>query len=129
MSETWFYSDPHFFHEKIIEYCNRPFDNVKQMNEAILENLNAVIKPKDFVYCLGDVFYWRIAFARMEAMFRLMPGRKFLIIGNHDKMHQMKKLPWEWICQQKEIRVKRQRIFLNHYAMRTWNHAFKGSWN
>jgi len=41
MANVWFTADFHFGHKNIIRYCDRPFASVEQMNEIILERLNA----------------------------------------------------------------------------------------
>ena len=43
-SEVFFTSDTHFDHFNIIEYCDRPFTNVKAMNEHIITNWNKTVK-------------------------------------------------------------------------------------
>ena len=52
---TWIISDLHFDHDEVIQYCNRPFTNVDEMNETILENWNKTIKKNDSVFFLGDL--------------------------------------------------------------------------
>ena len=52
---TWFTSDPHFGHANIIRFCDRPFDDVQAMNDALVHRWNAVVQPEDTVYVLGDV--------------------------------------------------------------------------
>lgn len=83
--DVWVTSDTHFYHDNIITYCKRPFDNSAQMNECLLENWNSVVKPGDIVYHLGDVLMGgqaaRDDFPKFWAKFH---GKKRLIVGNHD---------------------------------------------
>lgn len=79
MRDIWIVSDTHFGHENIIKYCSRPFKNAAEMDEVMIERWNAVVKPDDSVYHLGDVF--------MSTGWKHLPrlmGRKRLILGNHD---------------------------------------------
>lgn len=82
--DMWFSSDPHFFHENIIRFCHRPFHTVSEMNEALVENHNALVKPSDHWYCLGDVTMLRDNQGRGLNILRRMNGHKRLILGNHD---------------------------------------------
>lgn len=53
-------SDLHLDHKNIIKYCNRPFSSVEEMNGAIIDNWNEVVKESDFVYLVGDLaFGWK----------------------------------------------------------------------
>jgi calcineurin-like phosphoesterase family protein len=52
------------------------------MDEIIIQNFNAVIKPQDKVYHLGDV-----CFRSVERLHKIMPrlmGKWRLLLGNHD---------------------------------------------
>jgi calcineurin-like phosphoesterase family protein len=82
----YFTSDPHFSHENILKYCNRPFRDSKEMDYVLLKNLS-IIQPEDTLYCLGDFsmrgedhYKW---FAGTLAR---IAGRKILILGNHDRL-------------------------------------------
>ena len=84
VNKIWFSSDHHFFHNNIIKYCNRPFETVEEMNEALVKNWNSVVGPDDHVYHLGD-----FCFGNVEKWnWCLEPGRLnghiHLILGNHD---------------------------------------------
>ena len=39
---VWFTSDTHFGHAKIIEYCDRPFANVQEMNKKLINRYDKV---------------------------------------------------------------------------------------
>jgi calcineurin-like phosphoesterase family protein len=73
-------SDPHFSHENIIKYCNRPFQHAEEMDEFMVDRWNAVVSPTDHVYVLGDVAMRR---QHLHIVSRLQ-GKKRLIFGNHD---------------------------------------------
>jgi len=76
-------ADTHFDHKNIIEYCNRPFDSVEEMNQAIINNWNSTVSEKDLIFHLGD-FAFCNADRRRELADRLK-GNIVLIKGNHDK--------------------------------------------
>lgn len=84
MHEKWFISDTHWFHANIIKFCNRPFANVDEMNQAMVDNWNRVVSKKDFVYHLGDVFIGGNDKLRNELLYSLN-GHLRLIVGNHDE--------------------------------------------
>ena len=82
MSDIWVTSDTHFGHENIIRYSQRPFHNVWEMDECMIERWNAVVKPGDKVYHLGDV--WMGKGEEAYKNLRRLNGKKRLILGNHD---------------------------------------------
>lgn len=82
-SRTWFTSDTHFGHQNIIRYCDRPFSNTDEMDEAIIANWNEVVAPEDTVYHLGDVALGAIA-ESLPKVARLN-GYKICVLGNHDR--------------------------------------------
>lgn len=52
---TFFTADTHFSHARIIELCNRPFADIEEMDEEILERINSTVTEKDRLVILGDV--------------------------------------------------------------------------
>lgn len=81
----WYISDIHFWHRNVIQYCNRPWTTVEEMNQGIVDNINALVKPEDEVYCFGDFsLNWQGAEMR-----KYLNGTWYLCPGNHDKCHSV----------------------------------------
>lgn len=121
----FFTSDTHFGHKNIIHHCARPFGSVEEMDDKLIENWNARVRPDDDVWHLGD-FCFRNA-KNAETYLLRLNGRKHLVWGNHDP-DKVRTLP-HWASSQPyaEIKINRQRIVLFHYAMRVWNQSHRGS--
>ena len=84
MPNTWFTADFHLGHANIIRYCSRPFANVEEMDQTIVERLNASVKPNDVLYFLGD--FCLGSQTRVRAYRRRIRCNKiFAVPGNHDK--------------------------------------------
>lgn len=86
MSDVFLISDTHFGHKGMCEFLNhdgskvRPWDNPNDMDKALIENWNSVVKSNDKVYHLGDVAIPKRHISIMEQL----NGKKILIKGNHD---------------------------------------------
>ncbi len=72
-------SDLHLGHARIIEYANRPFASVREMNDAIIMRWNNTVNRDAIVYLHGD-----IAFGPSVELVKELNGRIRLIMGNHD---------------------------------------------
>lgn len=80
--KTYFIADTHFNHSNIIKYCDRPFTGVQDMNTAIIEEWNNVVKKDDIVYHLGDFAFAN--FKEVSDFRQQLNGKIFLVLGNHD---------------------------------------------
>ena len=76
-------ADTHFGHSNIIEYENRPFSSVQEMDEYLIKLWNSIVKNDDLVYVLGDFTLSR-RMNVIKELIRQLQGRKILIMGNHD---------------------------------------------
>ena len=81
-SKVYFTSDTHFYHSNIIGFCKRPFKNVEDMNETLIENWNRVVSQDDIVFhlgdfCMGGSHEWTKILNRLN-------GKIYLTLGNHD---------------------------------------------
>lgn len=120
----WFTSDTHFGHKNIIKYSNRPYRDIDEMNRALIANWQEQVHWDDEVYHLGDFSF--LPKDKAQNILDQLPGRKHLILGNHDKgVNQLR--GWEWIRQYHELHVGKQMIVMSHYAMRVFNKVHRGA--
>jgi calcineurin-like phosphoesterase family protein len=82
--KVFFTSDQHYWHKNVIEYCNRPFSSIEEMNETLIANHNSVVGKEDKVYHLGDFSLSRAAVPQIVPR---LNGKHTLIMGNHDHCH------------------------------------------
>ena len=82
MSEIFLTSDTHFCHAQEFVYKVRGFNSIEEMNEAIVERWNSVVKPDDMIFHLGDMMLNNDQ-QGMELMKRLN-GWISIVWGNHD---------------------------------------------
>lgn len=80
---TFFIADTHFFHANIIEYENRPFKSVEEMNAFMIKSWNKVITNNDRVFLLGDFAFGNKQ--KQKDIAQKLNGYKILITGNHDQ--------------------------------------------
>lgn len=115
----WFTSDPHFFHKNVIGHCNRPFQNLTEMHEALIKNWNDRVKDGEYVYVLGDFSFANPTLTK-KVMDRLK-GYKILIKGNHDwPAHKAILAGFDEVHENIFIDLvaqggKKQRVYLSHF--------------
>ena len=83
--DIWFSSDLHFYHKNVQKFCpeTRSNGSLEEMNELIIQAHNAVVKPGDVFYHMGD-FSFGTYDQTLEVLTR-MNGIKKFYRGNHDQ--------------------------------------------
>lgn len=76
-------ADTHFGDENIRLYEERPFPDTETMDCEIIRRWNETVDEDDLVYHLGD--FCSQGEQRCRELTAQLKGRKFLIIGNHDR--------------------------------------------
>lgn len=87
-NDVYFIGDIHLDHNNIIKYCHRPFSNVVEMNNTIINNWNQTVGTNDKVYFLGDYtgpLSRRIYYEKLRYWTERLKGNKISILGNHDR--------------------------------------------
>lgn len=130
-----FTADTHHLHKNIIELSHRPFSDVEEMTEQLIEKHNKVVEPCDVFFHLGDfaISYGKRDAGKIDEILSRMNGQKWLITGNHDRDEVTKNPRWHKVTPYHELKLDlggehKQRIVLCHYAMRVWNQSHRGAW-
>lgn len=120
MTGTWFTSDTHFLHRLVAEL--RGFATPEEHDEAVIGRWNAVVRPGDLVWHLGDAGLGNEA--RVLALAARLNGVKHLIAGNHDpcwpghrdsRRHQRRWLGvFESVQAYARIRIEGRPVLLSH---------------
>lgn len=77
-----FWSDQHFWHKNVIEYCNRPFASVEDMTNFLVSQYIENVNESDCVVFGGDLSFKGVT--NIVELFANLPGYKIGICGNHD---------------------------------------------
>jgi calcineurin-like phosphoesterase family protein len=86
------------------------------------------VKADDDLWIIGDFAYGPASKAPgyAEKIFKALPGRKHLVVGNHDD-ERTKKLPWASVQDMAVFDDEGRRVVLCHYPMITWDGARRGA--
>ena len=153
--EVFFSSDLHIGHNNIIKYCPARWqflsefernilengssneakimrvdqESVDRMNEAIIDNINAVVDKSNALCMLGDVGWFKHRSQVVEFFDRINCKRIYLVVGNHDNLQLFPHNTFAGIYDQKVINVDGTFVQLNHYAMLRWDQSHRGSYH
>lgn len=128
--KIWFTSDLHLGHRNVIRFCNRPWENEKEMGKALIEKWNNTVGDNDIVFVLGDAFWFNDSHSIKKVLGQLKGKDIYILPGNHDdfahyyrvddtRIHLCTDIMVVWITG--ENQPKRE-VWLSHYPMMTWPH-------
>lgn len=125
-------SDTHYLHKAIIWMEERPFKDIEEMNQTLVDNWNSVVSDDSIVFFTGDVSYKGSQKALIHIL-NSLKGKIHLILGNHDKPNILSRSGrFETISDMLDIRLKDgdnvQSITNIHYPMISWRNSGNGSW-
>lgn len=110
----WFYSDPHFGHKRICELAYRPFASAEEMNAELVRRYQESVRSSDLVLWCGDCFF--TSFEESKKILSSLPGRKALVIGNHDRSAaRMAAMGFEIVVSELQLRVGDHPVRVSHY--------------
>lgn len=117
---TYLTADHHFGHTNIIEYCNRPYRDAREMDEKLIENWNSIVGRDDTVIHLGD-FAFTVKQQVLNNLFSRLRGNIIIIAGNHDNPRRLRKVPNLQIWQAGLHTIDGRRYYLDHYPKDNWD--------
>ena len=116
-------SDYHIGHSNALRFDSRPFSSLDEMHERIILNWNNTVNDGDEVYILGD-FAWKND-AGLEVL-KQLKGRKYLILGNHDRLNAELTGQFVWVKEMEIVRDGENQVVLCHYPIAHWINADYG---
>jgi calcineurin-like phosphoesterase family protein len=122
--DTWYTGDQHNGHELLMKM--RGFTTMRQMEDCLIDNHNAVVKKHDRVIHLGD-FAHRCDPKRKRIILGALNGSHFLVIGNHDDADT---LSMKFAGEPKQMLLitdSGTRVCAMHYAMRVFPGQHRGA--
>lgn len=136
----WFTSDTHFSHKNIQRFCptTRLGKDIEEHDEILIRNWNAVVKPNDRVYHLGDIS-WGNADHASKLWARLM-GNVYVIWGNHDNVYKnnaklRERFTWHGDYKEVDLPVPAHcgkgthKVCLFHFPIYEWNRMHHGAFH
>lgn len=134
--KVWFTSDLHFHHRNICKYCNRPYNSLEEMHEALITNWNSVVKENDTVFLLGDMGF--CGYEKLKELLSRLNGNIILVTGNHDAPSVVQHLLDDGIlfaasnlCSitiTGDDECPNQQLTLCHFPMIDWYDKERGAW-
>lgn len=122
----FFTSDLHLNHNNILKYEQRPYRDIEDMNQSLIDNWNKKVSRNDTVYVLGDFCFTKTV-SETENFLSQLNGHKILIKGNHDHSSVYKAKGWDKIVEYLELTIDNNLICLFHYPIAVWNQKHHGS--
>ncbi|MBO7211796.1 MAG: metallophosphoesterase [Methanobrevibacter sp.] len=126
-TNVFFTSDLHFYHENIIRYCKRPFKTIDEMNQSLIDNWNKTVPKDGIVFILGDFCFGQRTV--WNSLLKQLNGKKYLIIGNHDRLSQIDYQSFEMCVDLLSIKIQKTSFVLSHYPFLAWGGSHRGTIN
>lgn len=124
-TKIFFVSDTHANHANIIKFCNRPFNDVQEMNDEMVKRWNEKVPNDGIVFHLGD-FAWG-GYNVWKNFREQLNGEIYLIKGNHclKNMTSTAKELFKDTQMQMRIEVEGRKIWLNHFPFLCYSGTYR----
>lgn len=118
----WFTSDTHFGHERVLGFCDRPWDTIAAMNRDLVDEINRWVAPEDTLYHLGDYSFKMTLEDAANLRKRISCKDVHLVPGNHDKDWSQPAVSWAFTVEKPitVLKIDKLKLVLSHYPMADW---------
>ena len=135
--QMFFTSDTHFDDTYAIQYFNRPFRSVDEMNAVMVDRWNGVLTNEDLVYHLGDftpkgLEHFTKWAGQLNGKLKVLPGNMdrnwlqgFTASEKVQVLAPLVKLELLEVGTAGQPQV----MILCHYSMQVWERSNHGSWH
>lgn len=122
----FFTSDLHLNHENAIEYTNRPFSCLDEMNQELIRKINERVGSSDTLWILGD-FAYKASLDEIRGFRQQIKCRNVnLVYGNHDKKADGAGI-FQSVQDYKVLKSEYGPLVLFHYPILDWYAKHYGS--
>lgn len=120
-------SDTHFFHKNILKYCNRPFKDIEEMNQCLIDNWNKKVPKDGLVFHLGDFAFG--GFDKIRNIREQLNGKICLIKGNHDPKNNSQNVStlneiFDHVTYQMKLKFDEYNVYLNHFPFLCYDGSY-----
>ena len=112
-------STSYYGHRNVLRYCNRPFETIEEMDEALILRSNEIVQDNDYVVHVGDFTLGNKEFA--ASIIRRLKGNHIFIEGSHDRWLQGKAI------QRWGKMINGIYVVCDHYPGYSWPRSHYGS--
>jgi calcineurin-like phosphoesterase family protein len=134
----WFTSDQHFGHRNVLRFCHRPWEDVKDMGQSIINNWNEVVSDNDICFILGDMCWWESRHDVKRVMDKLKGSVIYVVPGNHctrrsyelcdERIKLLDDVSAIYLRYEGSDKILKE-IYVSHIPLMTWPHRERGSIN
>lgn len=113
---TWFLADAHFDDVPLIKESARPFRDIDEWNETLIDNINRCVIRSDRLVLVGDFGHKRIPYWRSRIRCRHIT----YVLGNHDKSSKIKRAFGGEVYQYRVMKFFDTKLVVCHFPMMYW---------
>lgn len=125
--EVYFTGNQQFGRPNAIKEFSRPFENLDEMHESLVESWNSTVNKEDVVYVLGN-FAWDPTTA--EDMLKKLNGTIVIVPGEHDHavldLQKRKVLPKNCGVVEPLFSTSAEKIAISYWPLNEWPGKSKG---